>query len=118
MLIPGLAASALVLGGALLVRLAGHAGVPEAGAAIYNPQENVTLLTAGIDGREEGLFVIDHATSTLLVYSVDRGDDQMVLENGLLLDRLFNNPGAAAREPGGNGDSDDQRPRRPDAPRN
>ena len=89
-LVPALVASALVLAGILATRLGAHTAASEAQAGMVGRRRSgFTLLTGNISNNEEGLFVIDNKNSALLVYRLSNREDEMLLANGLSLDRTF-----------------------------
>lgn len=89
LLAPCLTASAVVLAGLLASQLGSRPALPEAGATVLNEKGAYTFLSAAVSDDEEALFVIDNASSVLLVYRLSNDNERMLLANGLPLNRMF-----------------------------
>ncbi|MEM1108896.1 MAG: hypothetical protein AAGH99_09430 [Planctomycetota bacterium] len=99
-----LIASALVLSGLLVVQLSERVEPNEAEASLVIARENFTLLTAPIRNGEEGLFVLDNSTGTLLVYRLNLTRNTLAPADGVRLSDIF--------DAGGSGSNDRDRPNR------
>ena len=98
-----LIASAMLLTGMLVVQVAHRSEPNTAEAAQVIARENFTLLTARVRGEEEGLFVLDNASGSLLVYRLNISREQMEPAGGLRLEQIFS---------AGDNNNDDRRNRR------
>ena len=94
-----LIASAVVLSGMLVLQL-GQRYENRADASLVIARDNFSLLTARTRGNEEGLFILDNRSGTLLVYDMDISRKRIELSGGIQLDKIF----AGATSGGGDDD--------------
>jgi hypothetical protein len=100
----GLIASAFILAGMLIVQVSAMPNTAEASMVIT--RDNFTLLTAKTRNKEESLFIINNATSRLLIYTLDLPGNRIELSGGADLTDIFNSGSSSG------GDDDDSGRRR------
>ena len=84
-----LTASALILAGLLAVCVGQRTSANEAQASLVIAGDDLTLLTAQTRQGEEALFVLDNATSSLVIYRLDISRNVLDPAAGLDLAELF-----------------------------
>ena len=98
-----LIASGVVLAGLLAVQVAQRTGPNEAHAEMVIARDQFTIMTAQTRDGEEGLFVLDNNTGSLLVYRLNISDRTLEPAGGVRIDQIFN---------AGGGDTGNTRQRR------
>jgi len=96
-----LVASAMGLAGLLLFSLRGRFSSPIApahAAMVPTPVAGYVMLTARITGNDERLFVIDNPRHSLLVYTLEENNKQLVPELVQDLETVFTAIGGKAPE--------------------